>query len=828
MSKYLYALPGGALRAVVWSVWAAVAICGPRAALAAERTVLCEEFSDVWCYGCAYAGPALSLLVDVYPDSFAFVQFHVFDDYATPWGDARFAFYDGEHTPTAVFDGIDLTEGAVPDSNQQYKIYRTNHFLPERAVPTDVTIELGAQSLGGQTYRVTAQVGIESGGTPKTLRIYMVQVLDHWPETKPYHRNGFKQAAETQDITLSAGESQVVERDFTFDAESWANQENIKIIVWAQAPLAAGPAQVYQAATRLWPLISFPGDGDGDGFPDATDNCPKRYNPDQADGDGDGVGDMCDNCLGQPNPDQMDTDEDSFGDACDNCPLLHALDQTDSDGDGYGDPCDSCPEVGAPGGVNQFGRSLGCIDPDCDVDADDFALFEQCLAGPGVTTPPPGCDPAHFARADLDGDGDVDLADSSVFSLNFTGPLVSPPIYVGVNNCSSCHPDSHANWAQTAHATAFDTLVAGGNENNELCFPCHTVGYGEPSGFVNLSTTPYLAGVQCEVCHGPGSNHLADPENAPLAVNVSSAQCGVCHQSCHGLCGENHHPQYEQWSTSAHAQALWAALFDPNFVDECLQCHSVEYRLAPEGHKPTGSEVTYSIECVACHGPHGSPYVGQLRLPPRLLCADCHTMGSVVPGQEPRQPQAETLHGVGGFKLDGTPLAGPYSMHWWGIPDECSVCHVHFEPYGGPDHPVNSGHTFWANMRACLPCHSESTATLLVAMTREEIDARLRIIVHYFTPGDPLYINPGTLPPEQLARYLVAKFNYQMAKADKAYGSHSAPYTRALLHETETFLGIPPWSPRRPGGMPTAGVMPTPRVGMTLPLTSATQTETGR
>ena len=44
-------------------------------------------------------------------------------------------------------------------------------------------------------------------------------------------------------------------------------------------------------------------DGDGDGIPDASDNCPKVFNPvrpvdggKQADADGDGVGDACDPC----------------------------------------------------------------------------------------------------------------------------------------------------------------------------------------------------------------------------------------------------------------------------------------------------------------------------------------------------------------------------------------------------------------------------------------------------------------------------------------------------------------------------------------------------
>ena len=721
------------------------------------------------------------------------MQFHVFDENATPWGDSRWSFYGGQYTPTAAFNGTDVLVGALSDVDQQYTVYRANHFLPERAVPTDVTIELGGEDLGGGAYRISAQVGIEAAGAGKTMRVYMVQVLDHWPETRPYHRNGFKQAAPTQDITLAPGQSQVVQNDFTFDAGSWAHPENIKIVVWAQAPLENAPAQVYQAAIRLWPLISYPGDQDGDGVADAEDNCPERYNPDQADADNDGVGDLCDDCETEDNPAQTDADEDGFGDLCDNCPALHSINQDDTDGDGVGDVCDSCPEVDAPAGVDAFGRSLGTMDLDCDVDANDLALFGACMAGSGVTTPPPGCDPADFARADVDDDGDVDLADFAVINRNVTGPLVSPATYVGAQYCADCHAENHALWSQTIHATAFDTLINSGDGDNVLCFPCHTVGYGQPSGFVDLDTTPELADVQCENCHGPGSNHVADPNGVPLVTNMDADLCGSCHQSCHGLCGDEHHPQYEQWSTSTHATALLDIQWLPEAEDSCLQCHSTDYRLAPEGEKPTLFEAVYDIECVACHVPHGSENVGQLRLPPSQLCADCHTMDGAVPPDDPNQPQAETLHGEGGFELDGSPLEGPYSQHWWGVPDECVTCHVHTEPYTDPEHPADSGHTFLASMRACEPCHSEEAATLLVQTTQEEISTRLALIAHYYDPGDPLYVDPAELTPEEQAQYVIAEFDYQMVLADRSLGTHDAGYTRALLGVTEDFFGIPPW-----------------------------------
>lgn len=63
----------------------------------------------------------------------------------------------------------------------------------------------------------------------------------------------------------------------------------------------------------------------------------------RSDEDGDGIPDASDNCPFTPNPAQQDADVDGSGDACDNCPLPNA-DQRDDDGNGVGDVCDQLGE----------------------------------------------------------------------------------------------------------------------------------------------------------------------------------------------------------------------------------------------------------------------------------------------------------------------------------------------------------------------------------------------------------------------------------------------------------------------------------------------------
>jgi mono/diheme cytochrome c family protein len=109
--------------------------------------------------------------------------------------------------------------------------------------------------------------------------------------------------------------------------------------------------------------------------------------------------------------------------------------------------------------------------------------------------------------------------------------------YVGSKACSDCHDEQYENftkYAKKAHSFESVKVMAPDLTPEEIkeCYACHTTGYGKESGFKSIEQTPELADAGCEVCHGPGSEHVemgGDPEL--IKGKLAMEDCIVCHNA---------------------------------------------------------------------------------------------------------------------------------------------------------------------------------------------------------------------------------------------------------------------------------------------------------
>lgn len=133
-------------------------------------------------------------------------------------------------------------------------------LVQRQAVPTPVTLQVGAFLVSGTTYRLQMRACLEETAAPVTLRFYAVVVEDHFPASPTYSRNTFRAATATTDVTLQPGVCYYEARDLTFSA-TWV-QANLGVIAWAQVPATGFPALVYQAGKDMWPFAALPIPGD--------------------------------------------------------------------------------------------------------------------------------------------------------------------------------------------------------------------------------------------------------------------------------------------------------------------------------------------------------------------------------------------------------------------------------------------------------------------------------------------------------------------------------------------------------------------------------------
>lgn len=309
--------------------------------------------------------------------------------------------------------------------------------------------------------------------------------------------------------------------------------------------------------------------------------------------------------------------------------------------------------------------------------------------------------------------------------------------------CGNCHVGHQRDWEVTRHADAFATL-----DNNpgaqDFCYSCHTItelGNAQTGevGWDAVQDTAYHD-VQCESCHGPGVDHVEEPDGGtePLASVAASVDgengCGECHNG-------THHPFVNEWVQSAHATPNAEVLARGEEAASCVPCHSAQGALRAWGvnaeylerDAPTAEHL--GITCAVCHDPHGSagpadgqPFAGQLRYPIDVpsedenLCVKCHHKRS--------EPETEAIPSRGPHSPEGPLLLGE-GAGW-------------FPPNFQPEiDQIRGTHGSAANPRLCATCH-----VINREITDQETgEFQLQVVGHTFQAIPCLDGNGAPLPP---------------------------------------------------------------------------------
>jgi hypothetical protein len=357
--------------------------------------------------------------------------------------------------------------------------------------------------------------------------------------------------------------------------------------------------------------------------------------------------------------------------------------------------------------------------------------------------------------------------------------------YVGVNTCALCHsggqgaPNTMVPWSGTLHATMFTRGINGqaGTNYSAKDIPFHTVGYDANTNAVNagfddiakqlgwafptlLTSTNWngvpaslknLSNIQCESCHGPGSEHAFSLGLTNLiSKSFVAGNCAQCHDNKDsGSVGL----KLAEWNNSLHARATRT----PSGANRqnCVRCHTAPgFKNFIEHAGSTTPYVTNTvyeaITCAACHDPHDATHPHQLRtantytLPEGTtvtnvgfgaLCMTCHHSrnGEANQNIENYKLGKPTWAGGSSFGVHdstaGDMVEGvnaitygkviPSGSHSAVIPNVCVGCHM--QPVA-PTHPAFTkagGHTYSMSYNAvngsvtnkvdlvdvCIKCH---------------------------------------------------------------------------------------------------------------------------
>lgn len=158
------------------------------------------------------------------------------------------------------------------------------------------------------------------------------------------------------------------------------------------------------------------------------------------------------------------------------------------------------------------------------------------------------------------------------FALSLAVAVSSAQEFVGVDQCKICHNKAaegaqFQQWTETKHAQAFEVLKT--DEAKAVaervgltvpaheaadCLKCHVTGYNAETKAPPAKITMTM-GVQCESCHGPGSEHVAQAKKFQLSRDKDAAMKPTNVRPNQDLCVTCHNPENPTWDPERYTLA---------------------------------------------------------------------------------------------------------------------------------------------------------------------------------------------------------------------------------------------------------------------------------
>lgn len=492
-----------------------------------------------------------------------------------------------------------------------------------------------------------------------------------------------------------------------------------------------------------------------------------------------------------------------------------------------------------------------------------------------------------------------------VQSTNWTVSLQAAS-YMGLNTCGSCHsvasvaPPIYLTYTNTPHASFFTLAIQGleSSHYGKSCIVCHVDGYDTnaaaaydgsffnvannlgwsfPSsllinqvvnsttnvGFTTESfsiTNTYpittnwtymnpqlqaLGNIQCENCHGAGSQHPFSQgqfgNTNAVTVSYGAGDCSRCHDDLPT------HYYSAEWNNSKHANMTRTPSGSSSRI-ACVRCHTAPGFIGYV--KNLGNTNAYAtnylyeaVTCQACHDPHDATNPHELRVGianytlsdgtvvtnagAGTMCFYCHNSrnGSVTNSLvnyallqntwnggssfgPHDSPQADMLEGVNAVTYGQVIPSAPHANV---VSNTCVGCHMQTISSTDPAFTLAGGHSTLMSYTnksgqlvdvtyVCQQCHGGVTNFNFLVPDyvgygySQGVQTQVQILLNqlstllpsstYVASGN--YVADGKVksPSTQTnwpTKFLQAAYNWQFVNNDGSLGVHNADYAIGLL-----------------------------------------------